>query len=151
MASLCVFRSGGGLFGVASGEVREVLRGVAPHRIPLAPPAIAGLIAYRGDVLTIVSLRALLGLEESASGGNILVMQDGLANERFGLAVDSVEDVRLVRESSLEPNPDTLDARSARLFDGAVLTPNGVMVRLDTKRLAPGGMVEQDEEQRGGQ
>lgn len=135
--SLCVLRSGGQLYGIDTCAVREVVQGLQPQPVPLAPPAIAGLAVYRGDVLTIVSLRSLLGLQESF-GGRVLVIEDELAEESFGLAVDAVEDVLTIRESTLEPNPSTLDIRSARYFAGAYPTPYGLMVRLNVRALAPG-------------
>ena len=61
--SICSLRVGTGLFGIDTRQIREVLGTTAPQRVPLAPEYIAGVVPYRGDVLTTVSFRALLGLE----------------------------------------------------------------------------------------
>jgi chemotaxis signal transduction protein len=53
---------GTGLFGIETRQIREVLGTTTPQRVPLAPEYIAGVVPYRGEVLTTVSFRALLGL-----------------------------------------------------------------------------------------
>ena len=64
--SLCSLRAGTGLYGVDTPQIREVLGPSVPQRVPLAPEYIAGVVPYRGEVLTTVSFRALLGLERGA-------------------------------------------------------------------------------------
>jgi len=61
-------------------QIREVLGTTAPQRVPLAPEYIAGVVSYRGEVLTTVSFRALLGLECRA-GSNCILVFDGEQNE----------------------------------------------------------------------
>ena len=135
--SLCSLRAGTGLYGVETPQIREVLGHIMPQRVPLAPEYIAGVVPYRGEVLTTVSFRALLGLERGAVAGCVLVLDDHENDEQFGLMVDGAGGVITLARSSLEPNPSTLDARSLALFAGAYRTPSGLMVRLDPERLRP--------------
>lgn len=132
---LCPIRVGQGRFGLATSEIREVLGERSPHPVPLAPRYIEGVIPYRGEVLTTVSLRTLLGLER-AKANCILVLED-VNDELYGLAVDSVAGVDTVPRNSLRPNPSTLDAKSAALFSGAYQTDSGLMVRLESRLLRP--------------
>ena len=60
----CSLRAGTGCLRIDTRQIREVLGATAPQRVPLAPAYIAGVVPYRGEVLTTVSLRALLGLED---------------------------------------------------------------------------------------
>src|SRR5208283_2648754 len=102
--SICSLRVGTGLFGIDTRQIREVLGTTAPQRVPLAPEYIAGVVPYRGEVLTTVSFRALLGLECRA-GSNCILVFDGEQNqERFGLIVDGVSGVIAVEPSALEAN-----------------------------------------------
>ncbi|MDP9038310.1 MAG: chemotaxis protein CheW [Acidobacteriota bacterium] len=148
--SMCGFRVGEGLFGIDTREIREVLRMVAPQPVPLAPDAISGVVMYRGDVLTVVSLRALLGRGAREAEGTVLVLDDCAAEERFGLAVDSVQGVLSVQESTLEANPSTLDPRRSRLFAGFYATPSGLMARLDTSKVTPARITEEEDPERRG-
>ena len=87
----------------------------------MAPSFIAGMMPYRGEVLTTLSLRSLLGRKERRSTGSVLVLDDGGTNERLGLMVDAVCGVVTVqRTEAMRANPSTLDARSQALFDGSL-------------------------------
>jgi purine-binding chemotaxis protein CheW len=108
--SLCSLYAGSEIFGIDTRKIREVLGQREPQRVPMSPPFVAGVVPYRGEVLTAVNLRALLGMEEH-TGGCVLVMEDEAAAERFGLVVDAVGGVVTVSERSFEANPCTLEAR----------------------------------------
>jgi purine-binding chemotaxis protein CheW len=140
--SICSLRVGTGLFGIDTREIREVLGTTVPQSVPLAPEYIAGMVPYRGDVLTTVCLRALLGLEKRAGANRVLVFENEESRERFGLLVDGVAGVVPMGVDALEANPTALDARSMELFDGAYRVPNGLMVRLDPRRLRPSHLAE---------
>jgi purine-binding chemotaxis protein CheW len=140
--SICSLRVAAGLFGIDTRQIREVLGSTRPQRVPLAPKYIAGVVPYRGEVLTTVCFRALLGLENMTAAGCVLVLDSDNADERFGLMVDGVAGVVTMASSALEPNPSALDARCMALFDGAYKMPSGLMVRLDPQRLQPSRLAE---------
>jgi purine-binding chemotaxis protein CheW len=130
------------LYGIDTRQIREVLGAITPQRVPLAPDYIAGMVPYRGEILTTVSLRMLLGLERRAGASCALVLDDEDNKERLGLMVDRVGGVVTLTRNALEPNPSTLDARSMALFDGAYRIPSGLMIRLDASRLRPSQLAE---------
>ena len=140
--SLCSLRVGDAIFGIDTRQVREILGTAAPRHVPLAPPYIAGVVPYRGDVLTTVCFRALLGMKCWAGTHCILVFDGERAEERFGLIVDGVGGVIAVEPSAHEANPSGLDARSMEIFDGAYKLPSGLMVRLDPRKLRPSHLAE---------
>jgi purine-binding chemotaxis protein CheW len=140
--SMCSLHAGGRLFGLDTGEIREVLGGITPQPVALAPEYIAGIVPYRGDILTAVSFRVLLGLEKNSGPGCVIVLDEEVPGERFGLMVDSVAGVVTVSRDSLNANPSTLDVRSMALFDGAYRLQSGLMVRLDPRRLKPSCLAE---------
>lgn len=140
--SLCSIFAGDESFGIDTGKIREVLGKRELERVPMAPAFVAGVVPYRGDVLTTVSFRALLGLSESDGAGCVLVLEDSDGEERFGLLVDVVGGVVTVSRKMLEANPCTLEARCKWLFDGAYKMPNGLMVQLDPQKLRPSQLGE---------
>lgn len=135
--SLCSLIVGSDTFGIDTGKIREVLGERELQRVPMSPPFIAGVVPYRGEVLTTVNLRALLGMTEHNGRCCVLVMEDNEGAERFGLVVDAVKGVVTVSRKTLEPNPCTLSARAKWLFDGAYKMQAGLMVQLDPQRLCP--------------
>jgi purine-binding chemotaxis protein CheW len=140
--SLCSLYAGSGIFGIDTRKIREVLGDRDLQRVPMSPPFIAGVVPYRGEVLTTVNLRALLGLDAQSGGCCVLVMDDDEAMERFGLVVDAVGGVVTVSSQALEENPSTLEARGRWLFGGAYKMETGLMVRLDPQKLCPARLSE---------
>jgi purine-binding chemotaxis protein CheW len=142
VVSLCSLYAGSETFGIDTSKVREVLGERDLQRVPRSPAFIAGVVPYRGEVLTTVSLRALLGQEEHSKASCVLVMEDEEVSERFGLVVDAVGGVVEVNRRTLEANPSTLDAKGRWLFDGTYGIETGLMVRLDPQRLCPSRLSE---------
>ncbi len=140
--SMCSLMSGGRLFGIDTRTIREVLGSAQMNRVPLAPAYVGGVIAYRGEVVTAVSLRALLRQPKADGPGCVLVLDGDENEERFGLIVDSVGGVVLVDGATLSANPSTLDESSRALFSGAFRTPEGLLVQLDPERLRPSRIAE---------
>ena len=135
--SLCTLRTGEDLFGIETGAVREALYRCEVSKVPLAPPFVAGVLAYRGEVLLAVSFRALLGLVPSSGGCSAIVLQDSESGEMFALLIDELLDVVQAKDSAWEPNPATLDERRGLLFSGVYRSAGASLVRLQTERLQP--------------
>jgi purine-binding chemotaxis protein CheW len=142
IVSLCSFHVGSDIFGIDTRKICEVLGERDLHCVPMAPAFIGGVVPYRGDVLTTVSFRALLGLCGHADKSCVLVLEDDAAGERFGLVVDAVGGVVTMSREMLEANPCTLGPRERWLFDGAYKMRVGLMVQLDPLRLRPSKLAE---------
>jgi purine-binding chemotaxis protein CheW len=96
---------------------------------------VGGLVHYRGDVLTTVSLCQLLGLVPKDGAQDILVLEG--QGGCFGLLVDAVGEVLTVSQADYEPNPSILDERRRSLFAGAYKLKDSLLVMLDPERLDP--------------
>jgi purine-binding chemotaxis protein CheW len=135
LVEMCSVRLGNTLFGVPIKHILEIVGGARPQPVPLAPAFVGGLVHYRGDVLTTVSLRQLLGLPPKDGTQDILVLES--AGGCFGLLVDSVCEVLTVSSLDHEPNPSILDERKRALFAGAYKLKDSLLVMLDPDRLDP--------------
>lgn len=140
--SLCSMFAGSESYGIDTRKIREVLGKRELQRVPLAPAMIAGVVPYRGEVLTTVNFRALLGMNEHSETGCVLVLDDDDGGERFGLVVDEVGGVVTVNRKTLEANPTTLEAKCKWLFDGAYKMQTGLLVQLDPQKLRPSRLTE---------
>jgi len=132
---MCCVRVGQTLFGVPITHILEIVGSATAQPVPLAPSYVGGLVHYRGDVLTTVSLRQLLDMPPLDTPPDILVC-DGESG-CFGLLVDSVSEVLTVDSADFEPNPSILDGRRSQLFVGAYKLKEGLLVMLDPARLDP--------------
>jgi purine-binding chemotaxis protein CheW len=135
LMEVCSVRLGQTWFGVPIAHILEIVGGARPRPVPLAPAYVGGLVHYRGDVLTTVSLRQLLGLPAKDGAQDILVLES--ASGCFGLLVDLVGEVLTVSSADHEPNPSILDQRRKTLFTGAYKLEDKLLVMLDPERLDP--------------
>jgi purine-binding chemotaxis protein CheW len=135
LVEVCSVRVGSTLFGIPISHILEIVGSARPQPIPLAPAYVGGLVHYRGDVLTTVSLRQLLALPAKEGKQDILVLES--AGGCFGLLVDSVGEVLTVSAADFEPNPSILDERRRELLAGSYKLKSGLLVMLDPERLDP--------------
>ena len=89
-------------------EVAE-LGDVTP--VPGAPPSVLGVRNLRGQLIAVVDLAALFGLEGDGPRERIVITEDG--DRRAGLAVEAVLDVESV--------PQPIEAAESEYLRGAVL------------------------------
>jgi purine-binding chemotaxis protein CheW len=135
LVEVCSVRLADTWFGVPITHILEIVGSARAQPVPLAPGYVGGLVHYRGDVLTTVSLRQLLDLPPKEGAQDILVLES--AGGCFGLLVDSVGEVLTVSSSDHEPNPSILDPRRKGMFAGAYKLKNKLLVMLDPDRLDP--------------
>lgn len=132
---VCSVRLGKALYGMPISHILEIVGNARPQPVPLAPGFVGGLVHYRGDVLTTVSLRYLLRMRPVDGPQDILVLESH--GGCFGLLVDSVGEVLTVPAADFEPNPSTLDESRKDLIAGAYKLQNTLLVMLDAERLDP--------------
>ena len=135
LVEVCSVHLGNTLFGVPITHILEIVGTSQPQPVPLAPDYVGGLVHYRGDVLTTVSLRRLLDLPPQEGAQDILVLESAVGI--FGLLVDSVGEVLTVSTADHEPNPSILDERRRGLLAGAYKLKESLLVMLDPDRLDP--------------
>jgi len=135
LMEMCTVRLGSSIFGVPITHILEIVGSARPQPVPLAPAFVGGLVHYRGDVLTTVSLRQLLGLPPRDGPQDILVLES--SGGCFGLLVDSVGEVLTVSSAEHEPNPSILEERRRALFAGAYKLKDSLLVMLDPEQLDP--------------
>jgi purine-binding chemotaxis protein CheW len=123
------------MFGLPILRVRDVFVVHELTPVPLAPPSVAGLFNLRGRVLTILDMRALLGLPPRAASGESVAIGIEWHGEAFGLLVDRVSEVMSLTEASREPNPANLDPRWAELSAGVHRLSDQLLVELSLEAL----------------
>jgi purine-binding chemotaxis protein CheW len=92
--------SGGEHYALPVDAVREIAELGTITPVPGAPAEVLGVWNLRGEVIGVVDLATLLGLDREGRPGRIVVVEQG--DLRAGLAVESVVDVASLPEA-LEP------------------------------------------------
>src|SRR5437588_10594891 len=92
---ILVFEVDGRRYGLPASEVQELLRAVAIVPLPLAGPAVEGVVNLRGRVVPVFDLRVRLGLPARAvaPSDHLIVAQSGgrLVALRVDRALDLVQ------------------------------------------------------------
>jgi purine-binding chemotaxis protein CheW len=135
MVEVCSVRLDKTWFGVPISHILEIVGATRPQPVPLAPGYVGGLVHYRGDVLTTVSLRQLLDMPPKDGQQDIIVLES--QSGYFGLLVDAVGEVLTLSQADYEQNPSTLDARRRALFSGTYKLKDKLLVMLNPERVDP--------------
>ncbi|UTD56398.1 chemotaxis protein CheW [Halomonas sp. MS1] len=104
---LVLFRLAEQRFALPGSAVNEILNGDQPvYFVPGLPASTEGVIHLRGNIESVVTLQALLGLPPTEQTGMLLVVT--AAGIRSAVRIDYLEDVCDIPISALKPAPDTL-------------------------------------------
>lgn len=125
------FHVGRLLLGIDIRQTEEINRQLELTAVPHAPACVRGVVNLRGEVVTVLDLRTILGLEPqalTAASRNVVVRAD---SEQVGLLVDRVADVVTVSAEEMEPPPANVSGVSGRFFKGVYKLESALLVVLD--------------------
>jgi purine-binding chemotaxis protein CheW len=126
----------GQIFGLPILHVRDVFLVSDVTPVPLAPASVAGLFNLRGRVMTMLSMRAMLGFERSdETGKETTAIGIEWRGESFGLLVDRVGEVMSLSSTNRERNPINLDKRWGRLSAGVHQLEDQLLIELSLDTL----------------
>jgi purine-binding chemotaxis protein CheW len=114
----CTFYVDGQCFGIDVLKVQEIIRYQDMTGVPLAPPAVRGLINLRGQIVTAIDLRRRLEFRERPAEQlplNVVVQTDDGA---VSLLVDEIGDVLDVPDRDIENPPETVHGAARSLLVG---------------------------------
>jgi purine-binding chemotaxis protein CheW len=115
-------------------QVQEVIRYQEMTRVPLAAPAIRGLINLRGQIVTAIDLRRRLEMPERPADRlpmNVVIRDNDGA---VSLLVDEIGDVQEVDAESFERAPEMLQGIGRDLIRGVHKLQDGLLLVLDTQK-----------------
>ncbi|MFN3865836.1 MAG: chemotaxis protein CheW [Demequina sp.] len=128
---LATFRLDGQLYGVDVARVQEALRLHAHTPVPHSPPAVAGLVNLRGQVVLLVDLRARLGCKPFSAEAEPMMMVVNIDGEPVSLLVDQVGEVLEVDSDTVGPPPPTLDPVLQEFVKGVYTLEDDLLLHLD--------------------
>lgn len=128
---LCTFAVGNLLLGLPVEDVAEVVRGGVVTVVPLAPPAVTGLLNLRGRIVPVVDARLRFGLDPRGPDQeptHVIVRTPG---EHISLAVDRASDVVAVSPADREDVPETVSPEIRRLLTSSYQRSGALLLILD--------------------
>lgn len=125
---------GGEYFGIELGAVQEFCEISRLSPIPCCPPHILGAINLRGNLITLLDLRAALNLPRTEQSGNKAVISR-LGDQTIGVAVDEVHDIVYLRQEDLQATPAALQEQHAAEVRSTAPFADKMMLVLDLPAL----------------
>ena len=119
------------LLGIPIHEVEEISRCCTVTPVPGAPGSVCGVMSLRGEVVTVLDLRVVLGLgktECSRQTRNVIVHAAG---ERIGLLVDRVADVVRATTADLVPPPANMTGAESAMFQAVYRMESELLLLVD--------------------
>ena len=123
------------LLGIDIRQVQEINRHLDTTEIPHAPDCVRGIINLRGEVVTVLDLRVIMGMDQrqiDEKSRNIIVRADG---ENIGLLVDLIADVVVAPAREIESSPANVSGVDSRFFEGIYKLKSGLMAILDVNEV----------------
>src|ERR1700722_1773249 len=96
---------GGQLFGLPISCVQDVFMPERLTRVPLSSSEIAGVLNLRGRIVTVVDMRARLGLPKASDGKPPMAVGVDLRGESYGLLIDQIAEVLRLPAAGREKTP----------------------------------------------
>ncbi len=118
-------------YAVESRYILEVSRLADLSLLPGAEPPVFGVTAWRGELLTVLDLRPVLGLSAAALNDLSRVIVLGVTRAAFGVLVDTVLELVTLPASEVRAPPEGVAAQRDYLRG---VTPEAVLV-LDGQRV----------------
>ena len=128
---LVTFYVGELLLGAEIQYVEEINRQVDLTPVAHAHESVRGVMNLRGEVVTVLDLRSILGLgrtETTKSTRNVIVNAGG---ESIGLLVDRIADVVNAQWSEIKPPPANLTGVDGRFLQGVYELEHELLAVLD--------------------
>ena len=121
----------GGLYGIDSTLVREIVGVLEAARLPGAPAHVRGVVNLRGQLLTVLDLgHRLTNVPAATPDGSIVVVS--AAERTLGLVVDDVHDVQ---ELHVSPTEREVLARADGLLTGVGRLGDEIVLVVDIPEL----------------
>jgi purine-binding chemotaxis protein CheW len=132
--SQCVsFKLAHNLMGVNILDIREIVpcRKITP--VAQAPGFVTGLMNLRGQILTVLDIGVLLGLEKRAvqAGSHVIVFK----NRPVGFIVDRIGDVVGIDPQQMEAIPANIDPKIQEYMEHIIRLPDDILMLLDAAKL----------------
>ncbi|KAA1257782.1 Chemotaxis protein CheW [Rubripirellula obstinata] len=123
------------LFGVNIDVVQEINRLSDVTEVPHSPSSVRGVINLRGEVVTVVDLRSLLGMKRREIESDCRCVVIHSQDELIGVLVDQIADTLSVPQSKIDPPPANIDGIEGQYFRGVHTLDSGVVILLDVQQL----------------
>lgn len=126
----------GDFYGIAAGQVQEIVRMQEITEVPNAPSHVQGVINLRGRIVPVVDLRAKFGLPHDGHTDKTRIVIAEVTTgqgdlDTIGLIVDGVDEIRTINIDELDVDTPLVTSVDAAFIRGIVKLENRMVLLLD--------------------
>lgn len=132
---LIIFSVGDEEFGLDVLRVQEIIRYVAPTKIPHAPDFVEGVIDFRGEVIPVINLRERFGLPEHNEDEFSVIIVIEVNGKITGLTVDRVSDILNIPEDKIQQTPEFSSREKTEYLKAMGKLGNRLILILDLDKI----------------
>lgn len=129
------FRLGREDYGIEIRHVTEIVGMQTITEVPDMPGFVKGVVNLRGQVIPVVDVRLRFHMQPRDYDERTCIIVVRIGESQVGLVVDTVNEVRSIKEDSISPPPRTAGAESAQYIQGMGKVGEEVVILLDGRRL----------------
>lgn len=135
----------GEMFGFPVMGVQEVMNDQPITPVPLAPAHVVGLLTLRGEIMSAIDLRRLLGCAPRPDGKRAKLVIIRGEGRRVGLIVDAIGDVLELPPTDWQAPPETMPAEQRRFVIGIHPIEEQLVIGLDVGAVLSDGLATENE------
>ncbi len=111
------FLLGNSTYCISSKTVAEVVHPLTVSPLPTAPASISGIAAFRGEVVAVINIKKILGLEESVANGKakLIILRSNAKATQFAIPVDSMYELISVGPEAISSDPGSMSNGMTRI------------------------------------
>jgi purine-binding chemotaxis protein CheW len=118
------------LFGIPALLIEEIVSMIPLTKIPLAPKEIEGTLNLRGRIVTVLNTRILLGLPDRTENEKFMNIVIADKNDLYCIVVDKVDEVMVLQQSTISPNPSSMNESWQEYSDGVFQIKDKLLIIL---------------------
>ncbi len=129
-------------FGIDISLVSEIIRLEKITSTPNAPAYVEGIINIRGEIVPAVNLHVLFNIQANEWTENNRVIVVETKENKFGIIVDGVSEVRKISADMIKPVPPGISV-DQHYLKGIILDDQDLIVLVDLQQLLPNKDMQQ--------
>ncbi|KGN03445.1 chemotaxis protein CheW [Clostridium novyi A str. 4570] len=116
-------------------EVERILGYEVPTNLPDSPEFIEGVINHEGNILPVMSIAKKFNIQESDNKKNAKIVVIKEVQNKIGVIVDVVSEVRNIYLKDIEQPPEIISEVSKRYIEGLIKLENKIIIFLNLGKI----------------
>lgn len=116
-------------------QAREITKVSYVTGVPNTPSFIIGVMDLRGEIISLIDIRNLLGLTEKLRIEKAAVIVTDIAGSLVGIVIDEIGETLDIEEESIQPPLATIDSKVAEYTKGQVQLKGEILSLLDLGKI----------------